>query len=495
MIRKAHSFYYFAFFISISLLIWLTNHLDNSSNTQLAAILKSKELRVSTTNSEDTYYLAKNQPAGFEYDLINAFAKELGVSLALSIRQNSEQVNNDLQVRDSQIGILGRSIIGAKNNNTINSTAYTRSQTVVIYRETRGKKYPRGIENILQRSNIVHANSYQEQQLQAKHTQFPDLKWTPAKNLTTYDILEKILAKEIDYAIISASDFTAVGPFFPGLKVAFELDKPVNISWLLAAKEDDSLINRVNTFLAADKTQLLIKELEAKYYQNSNPLNFFDTITFKKNLNTRLPNLLPYFKKAAQQTNIDWLLLAAIAYQESHWDPKAVSSTGVKGIMMLTKAAAKEVNVTDRTDSKQSVFGGAEYLRRTKDKIPDRIKDPDRTFLALAGYNTGFGHLEDARVLAKRAGLNPDKWDDVRTQLPLLTKRKYFSTVKHGYARGYEPVNYVKNIRQYLTILRWEIEQQQLKQETSAAAQTPSETTLNPDTEKQLKAEPAPSTL
>ena len=109
----------------------------------------------------------------------------------------------------------------------------------------------------------------------------------------------------------------------------------------------------------------------------------------------------------------------------------------------------------DRNDPAQSIVGGAAYLARMTDKIPPRIQEPDRTWMGLAAYNVGYGHLEDARVLAARAGLNPDRWLDVASRLPLLSQKQWYSTVKHGYARGREPVRYVNNIRRYYDVLIW----------------------------------------
>jgi membrane-bound lytic murein transglycosylase F len=151
---------------------------------------------------------------------------------------------------------------------------------------------------------------------------------------------------------------------------------------------------------------------------------------------------------------MDWHLLAAVAYQESHWNPKAKSPTGVRGLMMLTLSTAKEMNVENRLDAAQSLKGGAAYLLKLKARLPQRILDPDRTLFALAAYNVGFGHLEDARVLTVRAGKNPDHWEDVRAHLPLLSKKEFYSTVKYGYARGGEPVLYVDNIQYYKTYLQ-----------------------------------------
>jgi len=159
--------------------------------------------------------------------------------------------------------------------------------------------------------------------------------------------------------------------------------------------------------------------------------------------------------EAAEQTGIDWRLLAAIGYQESHWNPRARSPTGVRGIMMLTQSTMRHLGLKNRLDPRQSIIGGARYIAMMKRRIPDRIPEPDRTWMALAAYNVGFGHLEDARILAQRDGANPDKWVDVKKYLPRLSRRKWYRRTKHGYARGGEPVRYVENIRSYYDILVW----------------------------------------
>ena len=174
-----------------------------------------------------------------------------------------------------------------------------------------------------------------------------------------------------------------------------------------------------------------------------------------KRVSSRLPDYQEMFQEVAQKYGLEWQLLAAIAYQESHWDHKATSPTGVRGLMMLTLPTAKEMGVKNRLDPRQSLDGGTRYFLQTKSRIPDDISEPDRTWFAMAGYNIGLGHLEDARVLTERAGRNPHLWNDVKEFLPLLQQKKYYSTVKYGYARGYEPVSYVRNVRHFRTILNW----------------------------------------
>ena len=139
--------------------------------------------------------------------------------------------------------------------------------------------------------------------------------------------------------------------------------------------------------------------------------------------------------------------------------------------MMLTLNTAKDVGVKNRLNADQSIIGGAKYFKRIYDRIPERIADPDRTWLALAAYNIGFGHLEDARILTEHHGGNPDKWADVRENLLLLAKRKYYKFTKHGYARGWEAVGYVQNIRNFHSIIAWNEKQKLEELDTNALAQ------------------------
>jgi membrane-bound lytic murein transglycosylase F len=181
-----------------------------------------------------------------------------------------------------------------------------------------------------------------------------------------------------------------------------------------------------------------------------------DAMMFTYRLENRFPRWKDDLIAAANEFELDWKLLASISYQESHWDPSAKSRTGVRGLMMLTKATASEVGVEDRTNPTESIFGGAQYFKYLLGRIPERVTgESDRVNMALAAYNVGFGHLEDARVLTEKHGDNPNLWSDVRKYLPLLSKRQYYSQTKHGYARGWEPVHYVKQVRSYRKILDW----------------------------------------
>lgn len=184
------------------------------------------------------------------------------------------------------------------------------------------------------------------------------------------------------------------------------------------------------------------------------PLEHYEVTVFQKHLKSRFSRYAPMFKRAAGNHDIPWRLLAAQAYQESHWNWKAKSPTGVRGIMMLTRTTAASLGIRNRLDPTQSIRGGAKYLVRMESRLPSHIQVPDRVYMALAAYNVGMGHLKDARRLAKRLGRNPDRWAHLKTVLPLLRQKKYYRTLRHGYARGNEPVEYVERIRAYRTLLK-----------------------------------------
>ncbi|MBY4675758.1 membrane-bound lytic murein transglycosylase MltF [Marinobacterium arenosum] len=444
------------YFVSLLLLFSLPLLLSYNSKTQLEIIQESGALRLLTRNSPSTYFLDHGRPAGFEYELSKAFADHIGVKLQLIQADSLGELIERLRYRDGHIAAAVLSVTPERQREFDFSPPYLASAATLIYRVRQGNPQPRELEDLYGSTLSVLPNSSHAELLRELQLQAPKLDWQEPANASEIDLMEQVHNGELDYTVMDSTLFDAQRSYFPGLNKAFELAPPQQVAWMLARHHDDSLKQALNAFFALESTQALIEKLKTKYFDRHNQLNFFDTVTFKGDLEQRLPKYEKWFKQAEKETGLPWKLLAAVAYQESHWNPKAVSPTGVRGIMMLTHAAAKEVGVKNRIDPKQSILGGAKYLQSVMQKIPERIQAPDRIWFALAGYNVGFGHLEDARILTARAGKNPDSWVDVREFLPLLTKEQYYSTVRRGYARGYEPVIYVRNIRKYLQLLTWE---------------------------------------
>jgi len=216
---------------------------------------------------------------------------------------------------------------------------------------------------------------------------------------------------------------------------------------------DHSLLNRVGAFFVGVRGDGTVARLLDRYYGDREEIDYLFSRNFLEHVQTRLPQYVHWFQEAASKHELDWRLLAAMGYQESKWDPSAVSYTGVRGLMQLTEDTAAMIRAGNRLDPRSSIFGGARYLAKLMSMVPARIPEPDRTWFAVAAYNVGFGHVEDARVLTQQSGRNPDRWEDVREFLPLLAQERWYTRTRRGYARGWEPVAYVNNVQAYLNIL------------------------------------------
>ena len=171
-----------------------------------------------------------------------------------------------------------------------------------------------------------------------------------------------------------------------------------------------------------------INKLEEKYFGHVGNFDFVDTRIYLKRLE-RSP--LPKYEKLFKQYQTDevtWRLLAAVSYQESHWDPLAKSPTGVRGMMMLTLDTANYLGIKNRLDASQSIKGGAKYLKQLINRLPDSIAKNEKIWFALASYNLGYGHLMDARRITKMRDQDADSWSDVKDNLPLLHQKKMVLT-------------------------------------------------------------------
>ena len=178
---------------------------------------------------------------------------------------------------------------------------------------------------------------------------------------------------------------------------------------------------------------------------------------FHRHIQTRLPHLRSSFEAAGRDTGLNWRMLAALGYQESRWSPAAVSPRGAQGVMMLMPLTVTKMGVKNVFSPDENIMAGSRYLLHMKERIPKRIRDPDRTLLATAAYNIGIGHLEDARIITQMRKKNPDRWADVRANLPRLSDPYWHKRVKRGYANGRETAQFVERVSQFAAILEAKI--------------------------------------
>lgn len=422
---------------------------------QLDEILARGELRVITRNSPTTYYFDRDGAAGFEYTLAQLLAQDLGVTLKLETAPGLPRLFRALDQRRADLAAAGLTLTEQRRAKYSPSVPYDRLQPQIIY--VAGNYRPRSIEQAAGMPILVLAGSSHAEYLAAlREAGMQDLSWVEVESAGTMELMERVDAGEAPLAVVDSNEFQVQQRLYPRLKVAFDLEAEQDMVWYMPPGEYAlRLSERVNDFLLRLRASGELARLHEHAFGHLDNATRIGSHTFVTNMRQDLPKYRGLIRQAAREYQLDWTLLAAMAYQESHWNPRATSPTGVRGMMMLTVATATEMGVGNRLDPLESLRGGARYLKNIKRRLPGDIAEPDRTWFALAAYNIGMGHLEDARVLTERQGGDPDLWSDVLERLPLLEKSRYFETVKRGYARGTEAVTYVQNIRHYHAILKW----------------------------------------
>ncbi len=415
-------------------------------------VLMRGELVVVSRTTPSTWYQDQHGDTGMDYELARAFADELGVRLTMVRADTLEEVYELLDDGDADIAAAGLAITAARSREFRFTSGYQLVKDVLIQRQ--GETGPKSIEELADRRVVVLSGSGQEEQLRQLRAKGFDVVYENVDDSNAERLLTLVDEGYFDYALIDSNSWTLNRSLFPELRHAMDIGD-AQLGWAFAGG-DDSLRLAADRFLTRRKADGTLAKLEDRYYGHINQFNIYSARSFLRHLDSRLPQYADAFKQAAEEQGFDWRLLAAMGYQESLWNADAVSPTGVRGLMMLTNKTAAEMGVADRTNALESIRAGAAYLRKIYDRIPERIAEPDRTWMAVAAYNVGFGHLEDARVLTQKQGANPDNWLDVKKRLPLLRNAKFYASTRHGYARGgMQSVIYVRHIRRYYDLLVW----------------------------------------
>lgn len=412
----------------------------------LQSVMQSGVLKVGTRYGLTTYYNGPRGPEGFEYELAKGFADYLGVRLEVFPYYTLNELFPQLQ--HDHIDIVAAGITATENRTQWLKfgPAYQDVSQKLVFKQ--GNKRPRKVADLTGALTVTTGSSHAETLHQIKNAD-PELNisWQETDEQDVEELLQMVLDDQLDYTVADSNILDVMRRRYPSLSIGFTIHKAQGVAWALSKESDDALMAALIEYFGKIQQDGSLAALEDKYFGHVRQFNYVDTTLFLKAAEKVLPKYQPWFEKYSG--DIDWRLMAALSYQESHWNPRAKSPTGVRGMMMLTLPTAKDLGVKSRLDAEQSIRGGAQYFSNLVRRIPDRIQYPDKFWFALAAYNIGLGHLEDARIITQRKGGNPDLWVDVKQDLPLLRQKKYYKKTRYGYARGNEAVTYVTNIRRY----------------------------------------------
>ena len=407
------------------------------------------DLIVVTSTGPLTYYLDdKGAVVGLEHDLIEAFAQELGVGVKFEVVAPDEI---DAALAAGKAHLAAAWLPMPADPEEKSTPPILQTSDVLLQHEA---SLPLDdIGDLRGRTVVAMPGSRQLATLRQLQDRTPDLRVSEYKGGDFFSLLESLGRREIELVAIDSTLTEIAAQFIPSLQATLDLNENHPVVWRLGTHPNAELLARVSDFVERAQRDGTLLKIEDRYFGHVRRLKQADIVTFLGRIETLLPKFRKHFQSAQTLSGIDWRLIAAVAYHESNWDPKATSPTGVRGIMMLTEETADRLGIGNRLDPRESIIGGARYLNLLKDMQPEDVPEPDRTWLALASYNIGPGSFSAARALAKLQGADPAAWYEMKQILPLMAQRKYYERVKSSRARGGEAVLLVENIRAYYDIL------------------------------------------
>ncbi len=411
-----------------------------------------KWLKVLTRNAPTTFfYDAQNEPAGFEYDLIKAFAKDNGYKVRIVVKDSVQGVMHAMLAGEGDIAAAGLTKTALRNRRLYTGLSYLTVREEAVCRHGVHPKNPGDLAGL--KLEVIADSSYVETLTKLQKT-YPELAWKEHPGYTTEHIFERMQRKKVDCTIADSHIVDINRRYFPHLNVPFAVSEEESLVWYFPkTPKGFALMRQSARWFKRFERSTRFKLIKERYFGHIVKFDYVDTARYHTRIKKRLPKYIDSFRRGGKKYGIDWRILAAQAYQESHWNPRAKSPTGVRGMMMLTLATAKQLGVTNRLNYRHSIEGGAKYMKQLLKRIPDKVKGRDRYKFALAAYNIGMGHLYDAVNLGKKLGIDPYNWRNMKTLLPKLAERKYYKKLRYGYARGTEPVRYVTRIENYYDIL------------------------------------------
>jgi membrane-bound lytic murein transglycosylase F len=418
--------------------------------SDLDRIRNRGHITVITQNSQHAYYIDGDAQAGFEYELASEFADFIGVQLEVTTPEWSEMIPalrnrtgdfiaaafTNIEARRERVDftdpymIVRQHVIVHASNYAVRRMADMFGMTVHVRKDTSYESRLRELEaGGLQIDIVTHENTPTDELIRAVH------------------------AEEIQATVADTHVGRLNRRYYPDVRMALAISGPQALAWAVRPNSE-ALRSAMNRFFAQAKESGVYYQIYDRYYGNIEVFDYVDIKYFHRRVKSRLPEYQDIFRREARRYGFDWRLIAAMAYQESHYHPLATSYTGVRGLMQVTLDTAREMGIQNRLDPAQSIHAGVKYLATLRARFDEIDDDRDRTLFAMAAYNIGFGHVRDAQRIARSEGLDPNRWSSLEETLPLLSMPEHYRDTRYGYARGREPVRYVNRILTYYDILR-----------------------------------------
>jgi len=405
---------------------------------------KNLTLRVITRNSPETYFLWRGELMGFEYELMREFSKRHKVRLEVIVAESYQQMKALLKQGKGDVIAAGLSRIAERKPELKFSFRYNRvSELLVAHKES---PLIKDFQDLKGRTISIRKTSAFWSTAQQLGQEYGANIIAADEQLPTELLIAQVANKVIDLTIADSNLISIEKRFRDNIVTPLTLKE--NVPYAYAVRDNNpQLLNALNAFIKKEYRGTFYNVIKSKYFASQNRLK-----RYRKDRISVDSGLSPYDQQVkinARKYQFDWRLITSQMFQESRFNPDALSSAGAQGLMQVLPRTAKELGYIDLTKPEQSIAAGIKYLDWTRARFEKDIPVEDKIYFALAAYNAGFGHVRDAQKLARKMNLRDDKWfDNVEKAMLLLQQPKYYKKTRYGYCRGNEPVNYVREIQQ-----------------------------------------------
>jgi len=400
-------------------------------------------LRVITRSHPLTYYLYRGTRRGFDFELIQQFAKEQGLFLEVVIAPNWEDMIPYLYSGRGDIIATMMTVTPAWRKQVKFTHPYLEVQQVAV--GTKENQPPMTLNEFAGRTIFVRKGSSYDECLQELRDEGINLSIAYVKeSLDEEDPIERVAQGELPLTVVDNTVAKLEQQFYPGLEIGISISEPQPIAWAVRPNAHE-LLKALNDYLSRQNRSTFFNILKKRYFDNPERFLLHRSMQLALRNMGRISRFDSIFRDAANQFGFDWLQLVAQSYHESNFNPDKVSWAGAIGLMQLMPETAQSVGVKNLHDPSDNIHGGARYMRYLTDLYANAEKE-DRWELALAAYNCGLGHLSDAREIVRQDKQNPDDWKQVRLALLHLEKPEFYQRAKYGYCNGSKVIHYVQSV-------------------------------------------------
>ncbi len=417
-------------------------------------------IRAITSYSPVSYFIYRGQPMGYEYELLNVFAERHGLELDIIVARDLDEMIDMLNKGEGDLIAYGMTITRARRDMVTFTRPFNTTRQVLVQRKPDGwrqmrlheieREMLRSPEDLAGKSVMVRrASSYLERLRNLEDEIGEDIDIIEAvPGLTTEQLIRMVAEREIDYTISDENIARLNRAYFPILDIETPVSLPQRTAWAVRSNSD-MMLEELNDWLAEYQRDSEFYVIYNKYFENTRAYRTRLSSELLFSEGGKISNYDDIIQNYAEEIGWDWLLLAALIYQESQFNINARSWAGAVGLMQLMPRTARAYGANDPTDPVESIRAGTAFIEWLQNYWQDEIEDDyERKRFVIASYNVGQGHVQDARRLAREFGADPDVWDEVAVYMEKKSYEEYYNheVVRYGYARGIEPVRYVNSI-------------------------------------------------